>query len=136
MCNVLEEDFIELFFVLQTGKFVVGVGEVAVEKVKFFKLKRLQAAFPLWCKCMLSSGNNKTLTHGHWRFYGEHRGTAVAGALRRIPKLGVAGKIKLHLLARRVAYLNFLQTQDIRLLSLQKINKALIHRRADAVDVP
>src|SRR3989344_5389176 len=112
MCNVLEEDFIELFFVPQTGKLVVGVGELAVEKVKFFKLKRLQAAFPLWRKRMFSPGNNKTLAHGHGRFYGEHRGAAVAGALRRIPKLGVAGKVKFNPLARRVADLNFLHTQD------------------------
>src|SRR3989344_2137772 len=108
MCNVREEDFIELFFVPQTGKFVVGVGEVAVEKVKFFKLKRLQATFPLWRKCMFSSGNNKTLTHGQRRLYGEHRGAAVAGALRRIPKFCVAGKVKLYLFARRVADLTFL----------------------------
>src|SRR3989344_1008760 len=118
MCNVLDEDFIELFFVPQTGKFVVGVGEVAVEKIKFFKLQCLQAALPIRSKYPLDPRRNKAIAYRHRGYPSEHCGTAVAGPLRRIPKLGMAGKIKLHLLARRVTYLNFLHTQNVRLLSL------------------
>ena len=127
--HILAERSIPLFPVREAHQLVLGIGGIAVDQVKLFKLHRAHAPLPVMLRPADSGGRGKGLHTAK----DQHAG--ITGLLRRIPELVRPGGNPqvIHLFRTR---LDLLKAEDVRLQRLHGVPHSLAEDRPQSVHIP
>ena len=111
-------------------KLPLGIGRIAVDKIKFVKFKRYHPALVREAEVFHV---RQVIAYGEGLLLSEYRRAAVSFFLRAVPILFVAVKLKLYLVRLK---LGLLQRNNIRVHGMEKLHEAFAHAGAQPVHVP
>ena len=123
-----QEVLVPLLAIGKARQLALGIRGVNVDEKKVGVFRRQHASF------LVVFGDAEMRRDFKWAFFREDARAGITLLLRRVPISRVVRGPELFDLIGRT--FGFLQTQDVRLLRLEKFEKVLLQHGAQAVDVP